>query len=193
MPWGLDVSLVISFLSMISDRVSHCIWQWDDIHRAKALSESFGASTQCASLCYMQFAHNCSSLTIVGVIEQILTSLVVFQVVTAPMSSINAIAVEAYKKYILVSLIHHGQVRYALFFYLSSWHFYEFDWRRLLKKNTWKNNLQFGTLFVELISVYWNGHTDLINFKILAKGRTSKQAAFKINYTQLFLIFLEKV
>ncbi|KAK7338315.1 hypothetical protein VNO77_18921 [Canavalia gladiata] len=30
-------------------------------------------------------------------------------VVTAPMSSMNAIAVEAYKKYILVSLIHHGQ------------------------------------------------------------------------------------
>ncbi|XP_043806950.1 COP9 signalosome complex subunit 3 isoform X2 [Manihot esculenta] len=30
-------------------------------------------------------------------------------VVTAPMSSINAIAVEAYKKYILVSLIHQGQ------------------------------------------------------------------------------------
>lgn len=32
------------------------------------------------------------------------------QVVTAPMSSMNAIAVEAYKKYILVSLIHLGQV-----------------------------------------------------------------------------------
>ncbi|KAG4128679.1 hypothetical protein ERO13_D09G035100v2 [Gossypium hirsutum] len=30
-------------------------------------------------------------------------------VVTAPMSTINAIAVEAFKKYILVSLIHHGQ------------------------------------------------------------------------------------
>lgn len=32
------------------------------------------------------------------------------QVVTAPMSSMNAIAVEAYKKYILVSLIHLRQV-----------------------------------------------------------------------------------
>ncbi|KAH1091835.1 hypothetical protein J1N35_019092 [Gossypium stocksii] len=31
-------------------------------------------------------------------------------VVTAPMSTVNAIAVEAFKKYILVSLIHHGQV-----------------------------------------------------------------------------------
>lgn len=34
----------------------------------------------------------------------------IFQVVTAPMSTINAMAVEAYKKYILVSLIHNGQV-----------------------------------------------------------------------------------
>ncbi|KAI7998051.1 Protein MOR1 [Camellia lanceoleosa] len=33
-------------------------------------------------------------------------------VVTTPMSTINAIAVEAYKKYILVSLIHLGQVPY---------------------------------------------------------------------------------
>lgn len=31
-------------------------------------------------------------------------------VITAPMTSLNAIAVEAYKKYILVSLIHNGQV-----------------------------------------------------------------------------------
>ena len=56
----------------------------------------------------LQFTHNCSSLNIVGVIEQILISLVVFQVLTAPMSSINALGVQAYKKYILVSLIHHG-------------------------------------------------------------------------------------
>lgn len=34
----------------------------------------------------------------------------IFQAVTAPMSNINAIAIEAYKKYIMVSLIHHGQV-----------------------------------------------------------------------------------
>ncbi|ONK72432.1 uncharacterized protein A4U43_C04F19370 [Asparagus officinalis] len=32
------------------------------------------------------------------------------RVITAPMSTLNAIAVEAYKKYILVSLIHNGQV-----------------------------------------------------------------------------------
>ena len=32
------------------------------------------------------------------------------QVVTAPMPSLNAIAVEAYKKYILLSLIYNGQV-----------------------------------------------------------------------------------
>lgn len=40
---------------------------------------------------------------------------IIFQVVTAPMSTINAIAVEAYKKYILVSLIHNGQVCFLLF------------------------------------------------------------------------------
>ncbi|GMY13149.1 COP9 signalosome complex subunit 3 [Fagus crenata] len=41
-------------------------------------------------------------------------------VVTAPMSTINAIAVEAYKKYILVSLIHHGQFSTSLPKYTSS-------------------------------------------------------------------------
>ncbi|XVF57848.1 hypothetical protein PTKIN_Ptkin07bG0015500 [Pterospermum kingtungense] len=41
-------------------------------------------------------------------------------VVTAPMSTINAIAVEAYKKYILVSLIHHGQFSTSLPKYASS-------------------------------------------------------------------------
>ncbi|KAM3761224.1 hypothetical protein ACB098_01G252000 [Castanea mollissima] len=41
-------------------------------------------------------------------------------VVTAPMSSINAIAVEAYKKYILVSLIHNGQFSTNLPKYTSS-------------------------------------------------------------------------
>ncbi|GAB4848016.1 COP9 signalosome complex subunit 3 [Ancistrocladus abbreviatus] len=41
-------------------------------------------------------------------------------VVTAPMSSLNAIAVEAYKKYILVSLIHHGQFSTSFPKYTSS-------------------------------------------------------------------------
>ncbi|CAK7328269.1 unnamed protein product [Dovyalis caffra] len=41
-------------------------------------------------------------------------------VVTAPMSSINAIAVEAFKKYILVSLIHSGQFSTNLPKYTSS-------------------------------------------------------------------------
>ncbi|XLS62491.1 hypothetical protein HN51_016719 [Arachis hypogaea] len=41
-------------------------------------------------------------------------------VVTAPMSTLNAIAVEAYKKYILVSLIHHGQLSTSLPKYASS-------------------------------------------------------------------------
>lgn len=43
-----------------------------------------------------------------------------FQVVTAPMNTINAIAVEAYKKYILVSLIHYGQFSTSLPKYASS-------------------------------------------------------------------------
>uniref|UniRef100_A0A2P2KLT1 COP9 signalosome complex subunit 3 n=1 Tax=Rhizophora mucronata TaxID=61149 RepID=A0A2P2KLT1_RHIMU len=41
-------------------------------------------------------------------------------VVTAPMSTINAIAVEAYKKYVLVSLIQHGQFSTSLPKYTSS-------------------------------------------------------------------------
>ncbi|KAK7266906.1 hypothetical protein RIF29_19567 [Crotalaria pallida] len=41
-------------------------------------------------------------------------------VVTAPMSTLNAIAVEAYKKYILVSLIRHGQFSTSLPKYSSS-------------------------------------------------------------------------
>ncbi|KAK9288853.1 hypothetical protein L1049_017319 [Liquidambar formosana] len=41
-------------------------------------------------------------------------------VVTAPMSIINAIAVEAYKKYILVSLVNHGQFSTSLPKYTSS-------------------------------------------------------------------------
>ncbi|KAL3526317.1 hypothetical protein ACH5RR_010973 [Cinchona calisaya] len=41
-------------------------------------------------------------------------------VVTAPMSTINAIAVEAYKKYILVSLIHSGQFSTSFPKYASS-------------------------------------------------------------------------
>ncbi|XP_010550198.1 PREDICTED: COP9 signalosome complex subunit 3 [Tarenaya hassleriana] len=40
--------------------------------------------------------------------------------VTAPMNSISAIAVEAYKKYILVSLIHHGQFSNSLPKYAST-------------------------------------------------------------------------
>uniref|UniRef100_A0A0E0LQQ4 COP9 signalosome complex subunit 3 n=1 Tax=Oryza punctata TaxID=4537 RepID=A0A0E0LQQ4_ORYPU len=46
----------------------------------------------------LDFLHNC------------LQCYAFLQAVTAPMSSLNAIAVEAYKKYILVSLIQNGQV-----------------------------------------------------------------------------------
>jgi COP9 signalosome complex subunit 3 len=52
----------------------------------------------------------CNSFTLVLVLIASLSS----QVVTAPMSSINAIAVEAFKKYILVSLIQNRQVCFSL-------------------------------------------------------------------------------
>jgi hypothetical protein len=42
-----------------------------------------------------------------------------FQAITAPMSQLNAIAVEAYKKYILVSLIQNGQVSFRFAFYTA--------------------------------------------------------------------------
>ncbi|MFQ6654883.1 hypothetical protein Gotur_025676 [Gossypium turneri] len=68
----------------------------NDKHWKKVVPESIGASTQCMLLLY--------------------TSVVV----TAPMSTVNAIAVEAFKKYILVSLIHHGQVAVVCLFSSSS-------------------------------------------------------------------------
>ncbi|MBA0614749.1 hypothetical protein Godav_014996 [Gossypium davidsonii] len=68
----------------------------NDKHWKKVVPESIGASTQCMLLLY--------------------TSVVV----TAPMSTVNAIAVEAFKKYILVSLIHHGQSPTNLPKYASS-------------------------------------------------------------------------
>ena len=52
-------------------------------------------------------------------ILDVLVILYFVQVVTAPMSILNAIAVEAYKKYIMVSLIHHGQVFVLFTFYMD--------------------------------------------------------------------------
>lgn len=57
---------------------------------------------------------------------------------------------------------------------------------KVVKKEYLEKQFAVWNLICRLISVYWNGHTDLINIKILAKGRTSKQAAFKINYTVIF-------
>ncbi|XP_058187613.1 COP9 signalosome complex subunit 3 [Rhododendron vialii] len=64
-------------------------------------------------------------------------------VVTAPMSSINAIAVEAYKKYILVSLIHLGQFSTSFPKYTSS------VAQRNLKK--------FSEPYIDLVTCYGNG------------------------------------
>lgn len=64
-------------------------------------------------------------------------------VVTAPMSTLSAIAVEAYKKYILVSLIHHGQFSSQFPKYTSS-----------AAQRSLKN---FCQLYLELASRYSNG------------------------------------
>lgn len=64
-------------------------------------------------------------------------------VVTAPMSSINAIAVEAYKKYILVSLIHHAQFSPTLPKYTSS--------------AAQRNLKNFSQPYMELVNTYNTG------------------------------------
>ncbi|XP_057539968.1 COP9 signalosome complex subunit 3 isoform X1 [Amaranthus tricolor] len=65
-------------------------------------------------------------------------------VVTAPMSILNAIAVEAYKKYIMVSLIHHGQFSTNFPKYTSS-----------VAQRSLKN---FTQVYLELANSYTNGN-----------------------------------
>ncbi|KAL8153258.1 hypothetical protein V2J09_011018 [Rumex salicifolius] len=65
-------------------------------------------------------------------------------VVTSPMSSLNAIAVEAYKKYILVSLILHGQFPTSFPKYTSS-----------VAQRSLKN---FTQLYLDLASTYSSGN-----------------------------------
>ncbi|KAI5651120.1 hypothetical protein M9H77_37125 [Catharanthus roseus] len=65
-------------------------------------------------------------------------------VVTAPMSTINAIAIEAYKKYILVSLIHFGQFSTSFPKYTSS-----------VAQRNLKN---FSQPYLDLASSYSNGN-----------------------------------
>ncbi|XP_052197547.1 COP9 signalosome complex subunit 3 isoform X2 [Diospyros lotus] len=64
-------------------------------------------------------------------------------VVTAPMSTVNAIAVEAYKKYILVSLIHPGQFSTSFPKYTSS--------------VAQRNLKSFCQPYIELANCYGNG------------------------------------
>ncbi|GMP29599.1 hypothetical protein CsSME_00004627 [Camellia sinensis var. sinensis] len=64
-------------------------------------------------------------------------------VVTAPMSTINAIAVEAYKKYILVSLIHLGQFSTSFPKYTSS--------------AAQRNLKNFSQPYIDLANCYGNG------------------------------------
>ncbi|XP_021727863.1 COP9 signalosome complex subunit 3-like [Chenopodium quinoa] len=79
-------------------------------------------------------------------------------VVTAPMSTLNAIAVEAYKKYILVSLIHHGQF---------STHFPKYT--STVVQRSLKNLTQ---VYIELVNSYSNGNiAELDTFVQVNKDR----------------------
>ncbi|XP_034600752.1 COP9 signalosome complex subunit 3 isoform X1 [Setaria viridis] len=70
--------------------------------------------------------------------------------VTAPMSSLNAIAVEAYKKYILVSLIQNGQVP---------------SFPKYTSATAQRNMKNHAQIYVELSTCYGNGrYTDLETF-----------------------------
>ncbi|KAI7998050.1 Protein MOR1 [Camellia lanceoleosa] len=75
--------------SVCEGNLAPVLLHWNDLSALSALLEvgSWSGSTVAPLECMLQI------------------------VVTAPMSTINAIAVEAYKKYILVSLIHLGQVQ----------------------------------------------------------------------------------
>ncbi|KAL9254762.1 COP9 signalosome complex subunit 3-like protein [Drosera capensis] len=64
-------------------------------------------------------------------------------VFTAPMQNLNAIAVEAYKKYILVSLIQHGQLPAALPKYTSS--------------VAQRNLKSYAQIYLDLATTYSNG------------------------------------
>ena len=90
------------------------------MHRAKVFSQSLGASTSCVLIC-VQLTITLPVLLILPSTSCVMLLAYCSQVVTAPMSTLNAIAMEAYKKYILVSLIHHGQVCFAP---LLFWYFY---------------------------------------------------------------------
>ncbi|MBA0873201.1 hypothetical protein Goshw_029125 [Gossypium schwendimanii] len=77
-------------------------------------------------------------------------------VVTAPMSTINAIAVEAYKKYILVSLIHHGQLSTSLPKYASGVAQRNLKSLCLVHFNSRTNDVE-GFSYIELANSYNNG------------------------------------
>ncbi|KNA10008.1 hypothetical protein SOVF_148270 [Spinacia oleracea] len=79
-------------------------------------------------------------------------------VVTAPMSTLNAIAVEAYKKYILVSLIHRGKFNTHFPKYTST-----------VAQRSLKN---FSQIYLELANNYSNGNlADLETFVQVNKDK----------------------
>ncbi|KAI4388750.1 hypothetical protein MLD38_001054 [Melastoma candidum] len=81
-------------------------------------------------------------------------------VVTAPMSTINAIAVEAYKKYILTSLIHHGPFSTTLPKYTSA--------------AAQRNLKSYCQLYIELANSYATGNVANLRIMFRPIGRNSR-------------------
>ncbi|KAK9288204.1 hypothetical protein L1049_016653 [Liquidambar formosana] len=90
-------------------------------------------------------------------------------VVTASMSIINTIAVEAYKKYILVSLIHHGHFSTSLPKYTSS-----------VAQRNLKSYCQ--QVYIELANSYSTGKISELEACVLAN-----RERFEIRLTQTYL------
>jgi COP9 signalosome complex subunit 3 len=110
-------SIVLSGLWPWSPR-RLCLLLWllvqrDDLYWDEEISWGFGASSQCEAMAYPSFLF----LDVLLVFDAYWVFF--FQAITAPMSQLNAIAVEAYKKYILVSLIQNGQVSFRFAFYTA--------------------------------------------------------------------------
>ncbi|XP_065626323.1 COP9 signalosome complex subunit 3-like isoform X2 [Quercus suber] len=117
----------------------------DDMHRTTAFSQSPRAPTQCVLSIY--------------------SSLLKLMVVTArPMSTLNFIAVEAYKKYLLVSLIHHGQFSSSLPKYTSS--------------AAWRNLKSFCQPYIELANGYSTGEIAELEANIQTNKENFERVSF---------------
>ncbi|KAK6256305.1 hypothetical protein SCA6_017610 [Theobroma cacao] len=97
-------------------------------------------------------------------------------VVTAPMSTINAIAVEAYKKYILVSLILHGQFSTSLPKYASS-----------VAQRNLKNLCQ---PYVELANSYNNGKVADLETYVQANEEKFESVSAVSNFSPTLVLYM---